>query len=66
MNRAISSTISINSDVHCMDYRAIKSSKNGKVVLKNCLFRLHKNKKLYRQNFLLNLNCLDNLSREIV
>ena len=37
---------SINSDVYCMDYKAIKSSN--------------------RQNLLLNLNCLDNLSTQLV
>ena len=50
MNWKISSAISINSDVYCMDYGAMKSSKNAKFVLKNCLFRLDKNK-----------NCLDKI-----
>ena len=46
----------------CMDYIAMKSSKNGKFVLRS-FFSLDKKKKLSRQNCLLILNRLDNLSR---
>ena len=50
-----------------MDYSAMKSFKNGKLVLKKLYVScLDKNKKLSRQNCLLNLNYLDNLSRQFV
>ena len=39
-----------------MDYAAMKSSENGKVVFSS------RQKKLSRQNCLLNLNCLDTLA----
>ena len=37
--------ISIDSDVYCMDYGAMKLSKNGKFVLRNYSFRIDKNEK---------------------
>ena len=63
MNWKISSAISINSDVYSMDYGAMKSSKNAKFVLKKLSVSSRQKQKLSRQNFLLNFNCLDNMSR---
>ena len=48
--------ISINSDIYCMEYEDMKSSENVKSVLRKLSVSSRQNRKLSRQNCLLNLN----------
>ena len=46
----------INSDAYCVKYGAMKSSKNGNLVLRKLSVSSRQRQKLSRQNCLLNLN----------